>query len=241
LAKNDAPAAPSRGPPLGGFNFGKAVFEIAIVAIGVLLALAVDEARQARENRELADQAISAMRAELVENRSRFIRKLDFLQRAYLVLDSEPSRAGQLVADRRNQQITPSKAAWVMTVETGALRLLPPAERNRFAMVYTSQETYYDIVSQEMAYWGGLAAFDANDRSPESVRDRDRALHLWKAWANRVTLGICISAARIELALHPQLSRERLWGTCRTHRVTQPPADLYRGFGVAMPAVGTFF
>jgi len=224
----------------GEFNLAKALFEVAIVAVGVLLALLVDEARQARENRQLAEEAIVAMRAELDDNRWRLVRKLELLHRAYLELEADPARAAQLVADRRNQQVTPSDTAWVMTVETGALRLLSPEERSRYGMVYTANKTYYDILAQEMTYWNGLAAYPADDHSPATLRERDKAILLWKNWANRVALGVCISAARIELALHPQLPREKLWTTCRAYRVTEPPAGMYRGFGLPMPPARSF-
>ena len=222
------------------FNLAKAVFEIVIVAIGVLLALLVDEARRAREDRQLADEAIAAMRAELEDNRWRLIRKLELLHDVYRDLEADPAKAAQLVADRRNQQVTPSDTAWVMTVETGALRLLPPEDRSRYGMVYTANKTYYDILSQEMTYWNGLAAYATDDTSAETVRERDKAIRLWKNWANRVALGVCISAARIELAFHPQLSREKLWTACRTYRVTTEPAALYRAFGLPMPRTRSF-
>lgn len=237
---NQSDPGPSLGRWPGNFNFTKAAFEIVIVAMGVLLALLVDEGRQSRKDRQLAKEAISAMRAELGDNRSRLLRKLGFLQNAYLAIESDPASAERLVAARQNQQVTLSKSAWVMTVETGALRLLSPDDRRRYAMVYTAQDTYYDILSQEMNYWTGLAIYDADGQSPENVRDRDRAIRLWKAWANRVALGICISAARTELALDPRLSGERLWAICRAYRVTQTPADLYRGFGVTTPPRGSF-
>lgn len=224
----------------GEFNLVRALFEIVIVAIGVLLALLVDEARQARENRQLAAEAINAMRAELDDNRARFVRKLDLLHRAYRDLDADPSRAAELVADRRNQQVTQSSSAWLMTVETGALRQLKPDERRRYGMAYTAQDTYYDILTREMELWGALAAFDPEDSSPETRRERDQAIRLWKTWANRVGLGVCIAAARIELAERPSLQREKLWAACRSFRVQQPPAELYRRFGLPMPAPRNF-
>jgi hypothetical protein len=222
------------------FNVAKALFEIAIVAIGVLLALLVDEARESRKNQQLADEAIAAMRAELVDNRWRLVRKLDLLHRAYRDLEADPAKAAQLVADRRNQQVTPSDTAWVMTVETGALRLLPPEDRSRYGMVYTANKTYYDILSQEMTYWNALAAYDTDDTSAKTARERDMAIRLWKNWANRVALGVCISAARIELAFHPQLSREKLWAACRAYRATEPPARRNRAFGLPKPATRSY-
>lgn len=224
----------------GEFNFAKALFEVAIVAVGVLLALLVDEARQARANRQLAKEAVAAMRAELDDNRWRYVRKLELLHRAYLDLDANPAKAAQLVADRRNQQVTPSDTAWVMTVETGALRLLSPEDRSRYGKVYTANKTYYDILAQEMTYWNGLAAYPASDRSQATLRERDKAILLWKNWANRMALSVCISVARIELVSHPRLPREKLWATCRAYRVHQPPAELYKAFGLPLPAPRNF-
>lgn len=211
-----------------------------IVAVGVLLALLVDEAREVRNNRQLAEEAIAAMRAELDDNRWRVVRKLELLHGAYRDLEADPGRAAQLVADRRNQQVTPANSAWVMTVETGALRLLRPEERSRYGMAYTAQGTYYDILTQEMQLWNALAAFDPEDASPETRHERDKAIRLWKTWANRVALGVCISAARTELVFHPELSREKLWAACRAYRVTQPPAELYKNFGLDLPPTRSF-
>ena len=222
------------------FSLKKAVFEIAIVAVGVVLALAVDEARQARDQQQLARESISAMQDELRTNRARLVRKLGLLHQAYRDLDRDPSAASSLVAARRNQQVTLSESAWLMTLETGAIRLLSPEQRTLYASVYTAQDTYYDILSQEMAHWAALAAFDENDPSPDADRERNRAIRVWRTYANRVTLGICISAARIELAFDPRLSRDKLWAACQAYGVTHPPAELYRLFGVAVPSPGTF-
>jgi hypothetical protein len=224
----------------GEFNIAKALFEIVIVAVGVLLALLVDEARQAREDRQLADEAIAAMRAEIEDNRWRLVRKLDLLHRAYHAVEADPASVAKLVADRWNQQVTPSDTAWAMTIETGALRLLTPDERSRYGMVYTANKIYYDILIEEMTYWNQLAAFDPADTSPAAVAERDKAVRLWKNWANRVGLGICISTARIELVFRPQLARERLWTVCRAYRVTDPAEAMYARFGLPMPAPRSF-
>lgn len=229
-----------QGAAADRFSVRGALFEIMIVAVGVLLALLVDEARQSRERRQLATEALAAMQDELLTNRSRLFRKLGLLHRAYADLESDPSSAARLVAERRNQQMTLSDAAWVMTVETGALRLLEPAERTRYASVYTAKGTYYDILSEEMAHWSALAAYSADGESEQGIHERDKAVRLWKAYATRVTLGICISAARIEIALNSKLPRDRLWATCRAYRLTQPPEQMYQGFGVPTPRLRSF-
>jgi len=240
---NDAQPQVSRerGSTLWGeFNLAKAAFEVLIVAVGVLLALFVDEAREARNNRQLAEESLAAMRSELDDNRWRLFRKLELLHRAYLAVEANPSGVAQLVADRRNQQVTPSDTAWAMTVETGALRLLSPEDRSRYGMVYTANKTYYDILTQEMTYWNSLAAYEAAETLPEAVRERDEAIRLWKNWANRVALGVCISEARIEMVLHPHLSGDKLWAACRAYRVTEPPTNLYRSFGLPVPPARNF-
>ena len=65
------------------FTLKKALFEIAIVAVGVLLALLVDQARQSRTDRALADEARRAMTTELDQNRVRIATKLIATQRLY--------------------------------------------------------------------------------------------------------------------------------------------------------------
>ncbi len=106
------------------FSLKKAVFEIAIVAVGVLLALIVDEARQSSADRELAEEARSALEAEVQENRVRLATKLTLLHQAYLTLQQDPGAGPRLVAQGANFQIVMTDAAWTMAMQTGAIRLL---------------------------------------------------------------------------------------------------------------------
>ena len=62
-AKQSVAAEPSRSWEA---VLGKAVFEIAIVAVGVMLALAVDEWRERSEQKDLADEARAALRASRI-------------------------------------------------------------------------------------------------------------------------------------------------------------------------------
>lgn len=180
------------------------------------------------------------MNAELLDNRSRLVRKIGLLHSAYRQLEADPASAPRLVADKRNQQVTLSQAAWVMTVETGALRLLPPAERSRYASVYSAQGTYYDILVQEMTHWAALGGLSDSDRSALAVQERDKAIRLWKTYANRVALGVCISLARTQLTFEPKLPRDKLWESCQAYRLDQPPAKLLTGLGAPSQPAGTF-
>jgi len=207
------------------FGLKKALFEIAIVAIGVLLALGVDEIRELRTERLLADEARVALRTEVDQNRVRLITKLAMLHRSDQVLANDPTLAPTLVQQRSNIQITLVNAAWTLALQTGALRLLEPAERQSFASIYTSQEVYNQLLTEEMNRWTALAA-PTGDAS---------AVTVWRAYALRVALGDCIVSIRIERFRNPRLPSSRLQRACEAYRPSVPPETLYRAFGVPMP------
>jgi hypothetical protein len=220
---DDTAVAPSRQP--SDFTLKKALFEIAIVAVGVLLALLVDEARQSRADRALADEARSALRAEVEENRVRLTTKLSLLHRAYVTLRRDPAAGARLVAEGSNFQIEMTDAAWTLAMQTGALRLLTHAERQTFAYVYTSQGIYNRLLAEEMNHWTAMAA-----ATPDGA-----AVKLWQAYAQRVARSVCIAAGRIERARGPKLPSGRVQQTCQRYRLEVPPRELYRALGLPMP------
>ena len=203
----------------------KAAFEIAIVAIGVLLALIVDEARQSSADRALAEEARAAMRAEIDENRVRLASKLVLLHQAYRTLEGNPSAGPQLVARPSNFQIAMTDAAWTMAVQTGALRHIDKEERQALAYAYTSQDIYNSLLAEEMKHWTALA----------TAGPGDPAIRLWRAYAQRVGISVCIATIRIERFRNPKLPTARLQPLCQRYRLSTPPAYLYRALRVSMP------
>ena len=218
---NDRAAAPAAH---GDFTLKRALFEIAIVAVGVLLALLVDQARQSRTDRALTEDARRAMRTELDQNRVRIATKLSLLHNAYLELERDPGAAPTLVERGANFQITLTDAAWSMALQTGAMRLLPDRERQALGYVYNSHDIYNRLLTEEMSHWTTLAA------GPD-----EKAVRLWKAYARRVAVGGCISSIRIERFHNPTLPAERLRLACQRYRVSIPPQQLYRQLGYPMP------
>lgn len=216
--------APSRQQ--SEFTLKKAVFEIAIVAVGVLLALLVDEARQARADRALADEARSALRAEVEENRVRLATKLSLLHRAYLEMQRNPAAGPRLVAQGSNFQIEMTDAAWTMAMQTGALRLLKQDERQTLAYVYNSQDIYNRLLAEEMNHWTALAG-----GAPGGAEGR-----LWQAYAQRVARSVCIATARIERSRNPAQTSRRMQDPCQHYRLDAPPRELYRALNVPMPS-----
>ncbi|MFL6762465.1 MAG: hypothetical protein ACJ8FB_07890 [Sphingomicrobium sp.] len=207
------------------FSLRKALFEIAIVAIGVLLALGVDEIRQTRSDRALVGEIDSSMRAELEQNQVRLVTKLAMLNHAFSALEADPAAGPRLVAQRANFQIELADAAWRMAQETSALRLMGAKKREAFATVYASHAIYNRILAEEMNRWAELAASTSNDRS----------VLIWKAYARRVGGGACISLMRIERIRNPEVPIARLQQGCADYTPSVPPEVIYRKFGLQMP------
>ena len=224
MGEGDAIQSVERDRRQSEFSLPKALFEIAIVTIGVLLALLVDEARQSRADHGLAEQSRKAMQAEIDQNRIRLATKITLLHNSYQRLEQDPNAGPQMVDRGANFQITLTSAAWEMAVQTGALRLLDERERQALAYVYTSHEIYNQLLSEEMQHWTALAA------GPDEAK-----IKLWKAYARRVAVGGCISSIRIERFRNPSLPAEPLRQACQRYRLAVPPAELYRQLGYPMP------
>jgi hypothetical protein len=235
------PPRPEASPARDDFRLDRptlkrALFEVAIVAIGVLLALAADEARQMLGRQEAAREARSAVRSEMLENRGRLFNKLRLVGEAYRMLEADPEQAALLVRETRNRQVPLFDSAWTMAVETGALRWLPREERALLAEAYTSQRINHEVITQEMARWTELAAFPAGPLPAADDEARLRAVRVWQGYAVRVGVANCLHAARLERALDPRLPRESMFGLCDSYRPEHGPARLYRAWGVAAPA-----
>lgn len=209
----------------GEFSLRKALFEIAIVAIGVLLALGVDEIRQTQSDRALVGEIDSSLRAEVEQNRVRLVTKLAMLNHAFAALETDPSAGPRLVEQRANFQIELADAAWTMAQETSALRLMNAKERQAFATIYASHAIYNRILAEEMNRWAELAAASPNDRS----------VTLWKAYARRVGGGACISLMRIERLRNPEWPIAKLQQGCADYNPAVTPNVIYRKFGLKMP------
>jgi hypothetical protein len=203
------------------------VFEIMIVAVGVMLALAADEWRERSEQRQLADQARAVLRAEILSNREAVLGRLRRTSQLYTLVETHPDRVGQYVFERRNRPLQLTDAAWTMTVQTGAIRWLDPSERTRIAEVYAGYDRMREVVSEEMVRWTELAAFSATPPSPETRGDRDRAIRVWQAFAQRAQMAQCVNAGRHERVFGAQFGERELSDFCAKRRAQEDPASIY--------------
>lgn len=217
-----------RSARLWNHGVGTALFEIMIVAVGVMLALAVDEWREKSEQRQLAVEARATLRAEILTNREAVFSRLRRIAQLYVLADAHPDRVGDYVFERRNMALRINDAAWTMAIETGALRWLSAEERASIASIYAGHQRMRDVVDQEMSVWAELAAFQSEADSPEMARERNRAIRVWQAFAQRTQLAQCASIGRYERALGAKISDEALIEFCRTWPPTEDPANLYR-------------
>lgn len=226
LSADPAPASAAAGPvPNAELTLRKAAFEIAIVTVGVLLALLMDEARQSRADRVMAEEVRTAMRTEIEENRVRLASKLMLLHQAHQTLRENPAAGPALVEGAANFQIAMTDTAWAMAVQTGALRHMDKQERQSLAYVYASHEIYNQLLAEEMNRWTSLAIAGQDDT----------AVKMWMAYAQRIGISSCITSLRIESYRNPKLPTDRLQPLCQRYRLSVPPAKLYRALGVVMP------
>ena len=205
---------------------GRGLFETAIVAVGVLLALAVDEWREQSQQRALADEARSALHAELLSNRESLIERFRTTTAILAASAQHPSRVGELVFERRNRPLLVNDAAWTMTVETGAIRWLRPQERAILAKVYAGHERMREVVANELERWTELGGFE-REGPPEESRERDRAVRIWRAYAQRTQFAICMNLGRHEQALGASIPDPDLTQYCVSFPATRSPGTLY--------------
>jgi len=212
------------------------LIEILIVATGVFIALAVDELRQTISRRSLIEQTRSALRNEIVSNRSRVLFKLRLVHNAALTLDQHPEQAAQLVSTRANSLIVPFEAEWSFASQNDVLRYLPAAERQRLTSAYVINAGYTDIVREEMNAWTELAGTRGDDASPSEVRERDKALAIWMAYAQRLALASCVSLINLQQALDHDPTYGSPLKICAGYRAETDPTVIYHRLGLPTPA-----
>lgn len=211
------------------------LIEILIVATGVFIALAVDELRQTFARRSLVAETRSALRNEILSNRSRVLFKLQLIHDAALILDKHPEQAAALVSKRANSLIVPFEAEWTFATQNDVLRYLPGAERQRLMNAYVINAGYTDIVRDEMNAWTQLASSQGAGASPGDARERMKAVALWRAYAERLALASCVNLANLQHAIDDDKGQPAPLRLCAGFRAETDPALIYQKLGVAMP------
>jgi hypothetical protein len=205
---------------------GRGLFETVIVAVGVFLALFVDERRERSEQRQLASEARAALRTELLSNREAVLGRMRRTSQLYVQAALHPDEVPHYVFERRNTPLQLTDSAWTMTVQTGAIRWLEPEERTRIAEVYAGYQRMGDVIFEEMVRWTELGGF-SDTPTPSEIRDRDKAIRVWRAFAQRAQLAHCVNAGRHERALGARVRQQELMAFCVQRRPDEDPASIY--------------
>jgi hypothetical protein len=200
---------------------------VAMIAIGVLLALLVEQWREHGQQRQLASEFRAALRAEVIANREVIIARMRRTAQLYTLVQAHSEQVGSYVFERLNRPLVLDDAAWTMAVETGALRWLTPAERVGVAGAYTEQRHVRELADQEMTKWTELAAFESTPGLPEEKSSRERAIRIWQAFAQRTQLAECVTAGRYERALGSTVQLKKLIEFCASLRPDRDPAIIY--------------
>lgn len=129
------------GPRLGTF-----LGELALIVIGILLALSVDEWRQERARAAAGEQAILSIRAELVANRELAVEAREYHVGRSARIRESFGGAEPLTRDDFPRGFTmPARfmsAAWDTAREAGELSAVDRELRRQVAVVYAWQERY---------------------------------------------------------------------------------------------------
>ena len=204
------------------------VFEVVLVAIGVFVGLVVNDWQGNAQRRQLASEARSALRSEIVANRNLVFARLRLTAKLYALVSAHPDQVGKYVFERRNQPLLLSDSAWLLALDSGAARWLTPKERTSITGIYAEQDHIGDLAKDEISKWTELAAFAGPNRNPGAVDAEERAVRIWLAYAQRVQLGECIQAGRYERALGSETDLAKFFNFCVGRRPDEDPTILYR-------------
>ncbi len=132
----------------GRIPWGMLALEGFFTVVAILLALAADDWRERREERELAEHAVQAFAAEIAQNRERIAELVPYHVSLRDALDRALADSGGRVF-RDPGEIFPewrgirpafvTHAAWESAVATGALRHLPAEGLRALSMTYEYQ------------------------------------------------------------------------------------------------------
>jgi len=154
---------------------GPALFEASFVVLGVILALAANEWREAREHRRDAEDALRAIRAELAANRTTVESSRAYHAQLLSSLGGRPATEPSPTINMFTRGfVSPAQVtstAWNVASETGVLSHIPYPTVLKLSRAYALQNRYDDqsrniaqLIYSEL-YRQGPMAMAANYRN----------------------------------------------------------------------------
>lgn len=178
---SDEPAAPqpihNAGRPLSvRIGLGSAIFQGALVVLGVLLGFLISEWQADQSRRAEADLALASIIEELAANRDAVVAARSYHGEHIAMIDRATKDKTPL--DMRNFQrgfIAPaqtSTAAWTSASETGALSHLPFEKVLALSRIYSQQAAY----QQQQATVATVIYTNLFESGPEGIARQSTGL-----------------------------------------------------------------
>jgi hypothetical protein len=215
----------------GGREFLK---EYAIIVVGVLTALAAEQAVEAIRHRAEAAEARETIRAEVVADITRIE------QRAFAdeCVEARLAEIEQIVDGAapdgrirspswigRPPRYAVESARWDAASQSGRVSLLPPDWQSRFGFLYTTLRYYYDMNNAEQLTWSSLDGLTGLDRlTPDgklAIKAQIEQARFYNGSMHQVAAIILSRAAAI--GLRPTNRRDPPFSVCWP--ITTPTAE----------------
>jgi hypothetical protein len=130
----------------GSKSVMKTAFEVVMIALGVFLGLAGEQWREARHQRDMADQALRRFRTEITENRTSIAAVKDYhsdLRKRLHAEFDKPANKRSLdhVEMHGIRPATLDHSAWDLAIATQSLAYVDPALSLSLSQLYNTQAT----------------------------------------------------------------------------------------------------
>ena len=181
--------------PRGGVHSIKQfVVEVAMIVLGVLIALGVEQARQNFHERKIAQEARENFRREIDLERTALKFYFDHMQaprdslQKFLETEKAVKPAGSKPASYQEPiwQYLPT-GAWDAAAATQAFSYMDPAEVQRYALVHTGQVMFNNFAGQMQPILADLDSFrDRTGLTVEEQRQRNHDIRLVLEYLNSI-------------------------------------------------------
>jgi hypothetical protein len=153
-----------------------AIFQAALVVLGVVLAFSVNEWREARAARHDALRALDAIMEELKANREAVASSFEYHQGRLEIIGAAMREGAPLRIEQFERGfVMPaqlSRSAWDAASEIGAFNNLPYERVLALGKVYARQDAYHDQLQSVSA----IVYREIFDKGPTGVLDNPRGL-----------------------------------------------------------------
>ncbi|MBV9743936.1 MAG: hypothetical protein JO099_09250 [Acidobacteriia bacterium] len=146
-------------------SFRDVAVHLAIVTVGILIALGLEQAVEWYHHRELADEARETIRNELRNNKSTLDRQLanfpkfraDAVKAFHFISDYKDHGKTKIEWTGAFYYSAPLRStSWSTAQTVGALAFMPYSEVEKFAALYRAQEDY--LAAQDITYEALISA-----------------------------------------------------------------------------------